>query len=85
MKFVIMAHQRGNSVLKNIPVKDDFPPRFEVDARSHEAKIVVTNKQTNHSTERTIAMNILMHAPQPTVTHSFTVAYDQCVKELSWK
>ena len=85
MKFVIMAHEKGKQALKQIPVKDNFSPHFEVDARSHEAKIVVTNKQTSHSAERKIAMNILMLAPQPTVTHSLSVAYDQCVKELSWK
>lgn len=80
-----MAHQRGNNALKSILVRDNFQPRFEVDTRSNEAKIVVTNKETNHSTERKIAMNIIMFSPQPTITHSFTVAYDQCVRELSWK
>jgi hypothetical protein len=85
MKFVLMAENRGRESLKSVHTDPNFPPRIEVDPRSHEAKIVVTNKVTNHSSERTLSMRILMEAPQPTVIHSLSISYQQCMRELQWK
>ncbi len=85
MKFVLMAENKGRESLKFVHTDPNFPPRIEVDPRSHEAKIVVTNKVTNHSSERTLSMRILMEAPQPTVIHSLSISYQQCMRELQWK
>jgi hypothetical protein len=85
MKFVLMAEMKGRENLKFVPIDPQFPPHISVDARSHEAKIVVTNKDTLHTSERTISMRILMEAPQPTVIHSLSVSYQQCLRDLKWK
>jgi hypothetical protein len=85
MKFVLMAENRGRENLKFVPIDPQFPPHITVDARSHEAKLIVTNKETLHTSERTISMRILMEAPQPTIIHSLMVTYQQCMRELKWK
>lgn len=85
MKFVLMAENRGRENLKFVPTDPQFPPHIIVDARSHEAKLIVTNKETLHTSERTISMRILMEAPQPTIIHSLMVTYQQCMRELKWK
>jgi len=85
MKFVLMAEMKGRESLKFVPTDPLFPPHITVDARSHEAKLVVTNKETQHTSERTISMRILMEAPQPTIVHSLSVTYQQCLRELKWK
>jgi len=84
-KFVLMAENKGRENLKFVPIDPQFPPHITVDARSHEAKLVVTNKETHHTSERTISMRILMEAPQPTIVHSLSVTYQQCLRELKWK
>lgn len=83
MKFIVMAQQRGRESLKFVSIDPKFPPRIEVDPRSGEAKIIVTASEKK--AEQRISARILLDAPQPTVIHSLTVAYQQCVRELQWK
>ena len=85
IKYVMLAHSRGRESLKFVPTDPQFPAKITVDARSGVAKIVVTDKATQNQSEQNISATILADAPQPTIVHSLTVSYNQCLRDLKWK
>lgn len=74
------VQNRGNELLKCFSHERDFVPVFHLDARTHQAKIVV--HYFDRKAERPIATQLVCNAPKKQAADSMSMLYQDAIKEL---
>lgn len=81
IEYILQAAQkRGAELLKCFSHERDFVPVFHLDARTHQAKIVV--HYFDRKAERPIATQLVCNAPKKQAADSMALVYQDLVKEL---
>ena len=81
VEWIIQSVQnRGSELLRTFAHQPGFAPRLDIDARTHQAKLIV--KYADRQAERTIATQIVCNAPKKQASDALALVYQDCVKEL---
>jgi hypothetical protein len=78
--IIQQVQNRGNELLKTFAHEPNYSPRFDIDARTHQAKLVV--KYADRQAERVISTQLVCNAPKKQASDSLALVYQECLKEL---